>query len=79
MTPKGVRMINNDVVQPGYSLVVTERDAERWPRENPDKFKQLPDGTLYINPTTGMVTLPIKTVKVNNDINQKQNKDLCSN
>lgn len=60
MTPKGVRMINNDVVQPGYSLVVTERDAERWPRENPDKFKQLPDGTLYINPTTGMMLTKVE-------------------
>ena len=47
VTPKGVRMINGNVVQPGLGLVVNDRNVMDW--------NHIPDGSLYINPTTGIM------------------------
>ena len=52
VTPKGVRMINENVIQEGRGLVVTDRNAIEW--------NQIPDGSLYINPGNGVMMMKIE-------------------
>lgn len=51
VTPKGVRMINGNVIQQGYGLVITD--------PNVVTFNELPNGSLYIHPTTGQIMVKI--------------------
>ena len=51
VTPKGVRMINDNVVQQGLGLVINDRDVMDW--------NHIPNGSLYINPETGVMMMKI--------------------
>lgn len=51
VTPKGVRMINGNVIQQGYGLVITDPSVVT--------FNELPNGSLYIHPTTGQIMVKI--------------------
>lgn len=51
VTPKGVRMINGNVIQQGYGLVITDPSVVT--------FNELPNGSLYIHPTTGQMMVKI--------------------
>ena len=51
VTPKGVRMINDNVIQDGLGLVVNKRDVMDW--------NHIPNGSLYINPETGVMMTKI--------------------
>ena len=51
ITPKGVRMINNNVVQPGLGLVVNDRNVMDW--------NQIPNGSLYIDPDDGVMMMKV--------------------
>ncbi len=52
VTPKGVRMINNNVVQSGMALVMTDRDVMDW--------NHIPDGSLFVHPETGDIMIKVK-------------------
>ncbi len=52
VTPKGVRMINNNVVQSGMALVMTDRDVMDW--------NHIPDGSLFVHPKTGDIMIKVE-------------------
>lgn len=52
VTPKGVRMINNNVVQPGMALVMTDRDVMDW--------NHIPNGSLFVHPKTGDIMIKVE-------------------
>ena len=45
-TPKGVRSVNENIVQPGRAFIITDLTDVSW--------DQIPDGSLYINPVNGI-------------------------
>lgn len=47
ITPKGVRMINENVLQPGRAVIITDPESVEW--------NHIPDGSLYVNPETGVM------------------------
>ena len=51
-TPKGIRMVNENIVQEGRGLIVNDRSAVDW--------NLIPDGSLYINPETGLLMVKLK-------------------
>ena len=50
-TPKGIRMVNENIVQEGRGLVVNDRSAIDW--------NLIPDGSLYVNPDTGLLMVKL--------------------
>lgn len=50
-TPKGIRMVNENVVQEGRGLIVSDRSAVDW--------NLIPDGSLYVNPETGLMMVKL--------------------
>ncbi len=55
VTPKGVRMINENVVQTGRAFVITDPSQADW--------ANIPDGSLYINPEDGTIQVKLKGEK----------------
>ena len=53
-TPRGVRMINENVVQPGRALIVTTEDFDDY------NWEDLPDGTLHVDTETGNISVKLK-------------------
>jgi len=51
VTPKGIRMINENVVQLGRTFIYTDPSQADW--------VNIPDGSLYIHPETGIVQVKI--------------------
>lgn len=52
--PRGVRKVNELIVQNGRALTITEEDANNL------TWDEIPDGTLKINPGTGMLSVKVK-------------------
>lgn len=52
--PRGVRKVNELIVQNGRALIITEEDANNL------TWDEIPDGTLKINPGTGMLSVKVK-------------------
>lgn len=53
-TPKGVRQVGENVIQPGRALVITN--------ENYDEFdwNHIPNGTLHVDEETGVISVKLK-------------------
>ena len=59
-TPRGVRQVSEHIVQEGRALVITDNQVATWPQTQQDKFQLLPDGSLYINPDTGVMKIKLR-------------------
>ena len=53
-TARGVRMINENVVQPGRAFIVTTEDFNDY------NWEDLPDGTLHVDSETGNISVKLK-------------------
>ena len=50
-TPKGVRSVNENIVQPGRAFIITDMTDIAW--------DQIPDGSLFINPVSGIMQVKL--------------------
>lgn len=52
-TSRGVRMINENVVQPGRAFIITTEDFDDY------NWEDLPDGTLHVDTKTGNISVKL--------------------
>ena len=52
-TPRGVRMINENVVQKGRAFIITSEDFDDY------NWEELPDGTLHVDTKTGNISVKL--------------------
>ena len=53
-TPKGVRQVNENVIQPGRALVITNENFNEFDWNN------IPDGSLHVDEDTGIISVKLK-------------------
>ena len=53
-TPKGVRAINENVIQPGRALILTTKDTNDY------KWSDIPNGSLFVDDKNGAISVKIE-------------------
>jgi hypothetical protein len=53
-TPKGVRAVNENIIQPGRGLIFTTKDTNDY------KWSDIPNGALFVDEETGAISVKIK-------------------
>ena len=53
-TPLGVRQVNENVLQKGRALVITDEDFGNY------EWNDLPNGTLHVDTETGIISIKLK-------------------
>lgn len=53
-TPKGVRQVSENVLQPGRALIITNENFNDY------EWNELPDGTLHVDEETGNISVKLK-------------------
>jgi len=53
-TPRGVRQVNENLVQKGRAFIITDEDFNNF------NWNDLPDGTLHVDPNNGNISVKLK-------------------
>ncbi len=53
-TPRGIRQVNEDLLQKGRALIITDEDFNNY------DWNQLPNGTLHVDGKTGMISVKLE-------------------